>query len=303
LGVTGVIEKIDNHVDKYVSRYAFNKDSINDKLELDDDDDDDDDTKEYKWWSRHKYVEPTIVYDRFNKIDVSNKKIIFPKEISELFWNVFQTASGKEIMFYGELENTEDSPDIYTVSNINFPPQKNYGGYVETVDGEYEKWAFNEIILKGKKIPLHVHTHPDFSAFSSSIDETQIKQFILDNEGNPFVIQLIVSNPRKGSYFIRWFDLINNTWERPEVKFTFDTYDVEANYPGIFQFNAPRIYDNKTYDFKKSSGEIKRSRDWWHDMNEKNEEDEEDQSLDLSNQKDFDEYFSKKYRNLKNIKT
>lgn len=243
--------------------------------------------------SKYTYTEPTIIYDRFNKIETSTKKIVFPAELSKLFWDVFQTASGKEIMFYGELVNDEENPDIYTVSGINFPPQKNYGGYVETVDGKYEMWAFNEIILKGKKIPLHVHTHPDFSAFSSSIDEKQIKQYIEDNKGNPFVVQLIVSNPRKSSYFIRWFDLENNTWEKPRVEFTFKEYDVESNYPGIFQFNAPRIYADSITSVKDSDSLRGLSAFWAED-----EEDEEDEVkvLDLSSSKDFELYYANRFK-------
>jgi len=275
--------------------------------------------KSYLYGSKYTYVEPRIIYDRFDKIDKSEKKIVFPKEVSELLWDIFQTANGKEIMFYGEITNPND-PNEYRVSSMNFPPQKNYGGYVETVDGKYESWVFNEVILKQKKIPLHVHTHPDFSAFSSAIDERQIKQYIEDNEGNPFVIQLIISNPRKGRYFIRWFDLENNTWETPDVEFTYDTYDVEANYPGIFQFNAPREYDAGVLDAKKfgksfgktsgygssrsmgasyQSGSYtpihddptseRYSRSFWED------DDEDKEELDITDPKDFDIMYSKKY--------
>lgn len=188
-------------------------------------------------------MSPKFIYDRFTELKTSSKSIVFPKEISNLFWNIFQASQSKEIMFFGEIYNTEEKPDEYIVSNINFPPQKNYGGYVETVDGDYEKWIFDNAVLKGKKFPLHVHTHPDFSAFSSSVDEAQIKKFIEENDGNPFIIQLIVSNPLKGVYFIRWFDLENNTYEKPKVFFEFELYDFEKEYPGIFQFNAPRVYD------------------------------------------------------------
>lgn len=239
----------------------------------------------------YEYLEPKAIYDRFNKIETSKKKIIFPKELSELFWNIFQTASGKEIMFYGELSQSEENPDIFTVTGMNFPPQKNYSGYVETVDGSYETWIFNEIILKGKKIPLHVHTHPDFSAFSSAVDEKQIKQYIEDNAGNKFVVQLIVSNPRKGNYFIRWFDLENNTWEKPSVEFMYEAYDVDLNYPGIFQFNAPsrltslldddykysekwfsQFKTNSTLDKENEDPDFKRV----SDPNEENEDPDED---------------------------
>lgn len=262
-----------------------------------------DKNSDYKFY-KYTYVEPKIIYDRFDKIETSSKKIVFPKDLSDLFWNIFQTASGKEIMFYGELTQSEEDPELYTVSGMNFPPQKNYGGYVETVDGKYEPWIFNEVILKGKKIPLHVHTHPDFSAFSSSVDERQIKQYIEDNEGNPFVVQLIVSNPRKGSYFIRWFDLKNNTWERPSVEFTFEKYDVEALYPGIFQFDAPPRFTSspssrlsKT-DYKSWFSDFKENREFAFE----DEEDDEDETGDLSDPKEFDKYFSKNYNNLVKIK-
>jgi hypothetical protein len=274
----------------------------------------------YSKYAKYAYVEPKFIYDRFSKVEKSTKKIIFPKEFSELFWNIFQTASGKEIMFYGELNQTEENPDIYTVSGINFPPQKNYGGYVETVDGKYEEWVFNEIILKNKKIPLHVHTHPDFSAFSSSVDEKQIKQYIEDNEGNPFVIQLIVSNPRKGTHFVRWFDLENNTWEKPSVEFTFDKYDVESLYPGIFQFNAPARfvthYSSRSKDSKndpvteyfRSKGKKDYYSDYYNYYNNHNyddletDEDEDDAGVregkDLLDPEEFDRYFNKNYKKL-----
>jgi proteasome lid subunit RPN8/RPN11 len=253
-------------------------------------------------------VEPKLIYDRFNKVETSTKKIVFPKDLSELFWNIFQTASGKEIMFYGEMIQSEEDKDLYTVSGMNFPPQKNYGGYVETVDGKYETWVFNEIILKGKKIPLHVHTHPDFSAFSSSVDERQIKQYIEDNEGNPFVVQLIVSNPRKGSYFIRWFDLENDTWERPNVEFTFDKYDVEAEFPGIFQFDAPpRVTSSPSsrlsdFNYKSWYSDFK-GRGFYEDDEDEDHEEAKDlyhdeDGEDLSDPKEFDKYFSKNYKKL-----
>lgn len=270
----------------------------------DNDEDEDLEDGDFKWFDRKgkyaypykPYVEPTFIYDRFNKIESSSKVIVFPENLSKLFWDIFQTASGKEIMFYGEIENSEEAPDTYTVKSMNFPPQKNYGGYVETVDGDYEMWAFKEIILKGRRVPLHVHTHPDFSAFSSSVDETQIKQYIKDNEGNPFVIQLIVSNPRKGTYFIRWFDLVNNTWEKPAVKFTYETYDVEANYPGIFQFNAPRVITS-SLPAPTSLVDSKPSDRAYFDYNIKDEEDEE--GPDLFEPEAFDNYFKKKYGNMK----
>jgi proteasome lid subunit RPN8/RPN11 len=205
----------------------------------------------YVWpykYEAYKYVEPTHVFKRFEIKKESTKKIVFPKEISDLLFNIFSFASGKEIMFYGELVQDQENTDLYTVTNMNFPPQKNFGGYVETVDEKYEMWVFNEIIRKGKRVPLHVHTHPDFSAFSSSIDEIQIEKFIADNVGNPFIIQLIISNPRKGTYFARWFDLVNNTCEKPTVEFLYDKFDVEAAYPGIFQFDAPRYYETYKVD-------------------------------------------------------
>jgi hypothetical protein len=265
------------------------------------------DEKAYDY-SKYRYVEPKLIYDRFNKVETSTKKIVFPKDLSELFWNIFQTASGKEIMFYGEMIQSEEDKDLYTVSGMNFPPQKNYGGYVETVDGKYETWVFNEIILKGKKIPLHVHTHPDFSAFSSSVDERQIKQYIEDNEGNPFVVQLIVSNPRKGSYFIRWFDLENDTWERPNVEFTFDKYDVEAEFPGIFQFDAPpRVTSSPSsrlsdFNYKSWYSDFK-GRGFYEDDEDEDHEEAKDlyhdeDGEDLSDPKEFDKYFSKNYKKL-----
>lgn len=184
---------------------------------------------------------PSKVFGRFDKKDDSDKIIRFNKEESMLFWDVFLAANKKEIMFFSEIEAEVDNPNVYNVKSINFPPQKNFGAYVETVDGEFEKWLFNDIVLKGKKIPLHVHTHPDFSPFSSGVDERQISKFIEDNEGNPFVIQLVVSNPYKKTYFVRWFDLENDTWETPKVEFDFGTsFDVEESFPGIFQFNATR---------------------------------------------------------------
>jgi len=225
-------------------------------------------------------------------------------------------ASGKEIMFYGELVQNEENPNLFTVTGMNFPPQKNFGGYVETADGKYEQWIFNEIIVKGKKVPLHVHTHPDFSAFSSSVDETQIKKYIEDNAGNPFVIQLIISNPRKGTYFARWFDLLDNTCEKPEVEFTYEKYDIEVEYPGIFQFTAPSYY-SETYSGKytyepsswwkdKTSGKAaskdekhksKVKKTYLEDTKTKHgkikEEDEED--VDIFEKQRFDAYYAKKY--------
>lgn len=301
----------------YKSKDLYPKGGIFANHGFDMDDDDDDEGTENDWFykgSKHprgsaatysriyNYTEPKVIYDRFNKVETSKKKIIFPKELSELFWNVFQTASGKEIMFYGELNQSEENPDIFTVTGMNFPPQKNYGGYVETVDGTYENWIFNEIILKGKKIPLHVHTHPDFSAFSSSVDEKQIKQYIEDNAGNKFVVQLIVSNPRKGNYFIRWFDLENNTWERPSVEFTYEAYDVELHYPGIFQFNAPSRFPSLLNDDDKDG------RKWFSQFradaasDKEDEEDSDENFVDLSDPKEFDKYFKKKYKQLAKTK-
>lgn len=245
-----------------------------------------------------RYVEPTFIYDRFELVEKSTKKILFPEDMSTLFWDIFQTASGKEIMFYGELTNSEEDPDTYVVSGMNFPPQQNYGGYVETVDGAYEPWIFNEIILKGKKIPMQAHTHPDFSAFSSGTDERQIKQYIEDNVGNPFVIQLIVSNPRKGRYFVRWFDLENNTWEKPAVEFTYVNYDVEANYPGIFQFNAPARFEKIDYAALTSRGLGSKSAAAGN-FNYKSifEEDDED-GVDMFDKEEFDKHFFKNYYGL-----
>lgn len=248
-------------------------------------------------YTPYVYTEPALVYERFKKLDESKKKIVFPADISKLLWDVFQTASGKEIMFYGELTTTEAEPETYTVSGMNFPPQKNYGGYVETVDGPYETWIFNQIILKGKKIPLHVHTHPDFGAFSSAVDELQIKQYITDNAGNPFVAQLIISNPRKGTYFIRWFDLANNTWEKPTVEFNYDLYDIEKNYPGIFQFNAPRDYKPVTID--RSLYPSIYSYDDYGAILRGDADEDDPKSVDLMDREEYSEYLAKKYRNIK----
>lgn len=294
--------------------------------------------RNYRYTSGYTYTEPKRLYDRFDKIEESTKKIVFSSETSELFWKVFQAAGGKEIMFYGELNQSEENPDIYEVSGINFPPQLNYGGFVETSDGDYEKWIFDEIILKGKRVPLHVHTHPDFSAFSSSVDERQIKQYITDNIGNPFVIQLIVSNPKKGNYFVRWFDLQNNTWEKPEVEFTYEKIDIESEFPGIFQFTAPPRYTRSTSsrirDYK--SNAKKDSKDskndsfnyWWEDDYDEDDpywwedkygtgygrnsrwfddykykkpstKDSEEDYPDLTDPDAFNEYFEKKIKTVK----
>lgn len=196
----------------------------------------------YKSTRNHTPVKPPVikkVFDRFTKLPKSEKKIIFDLNLSKEFEEVFKAADGKEVMFFGVIE--EDDENIYNVKSIDFPPQKNFGAYVETVDGEYEKWAF-ERVLEGKKFLLHVHTHPNFSAFSSGTDERQMNQYIKDAEGNPFVVQLIVSNPRLNNYFIRWFNLEDDTFEEPEVTFTFESNKkmIEEKYPGIFRFNSKR---------------------------------------------------------------
>lgn len=196
---------------------------------------------------------PTKAFGKFDKKEDSDLRIVFGKELSEEFDYVFRAANGKEVMFFGEL-STEDGL-TYNVDSMNFPPQNNYGAYVDTVDGKYELWMFEQV-KKGKKFPLHVHTHPDFSAYSSGVDEKQFKEYIEDNEGNPFVVQLIVSNPRKGRYFIRWFDLENNTWETPKVEFTYEDINIEDKYPGIFNFSNKRSnYDNLDYVLKKHGNE------------------------------------------------
>lgn len=196
---------------------------------------------------------PTKAFDKFDEKKDSDLRIVFGKELSEEFDYVFRAANGKEVMFFGEL-STEDGL-TYNVDSMNFPPQNNYGAYVDTVDGKYELWMFEQV-KKGKKFPLHVHTHPDFSAYSSGVDEKQFKEYIEDNEGNPFVVQLIVSNPRKGRYFIRWFDLENKTWETPKVEFTYEDINIEDKYPGIFNFNSKRSsYDNLDYVLKKHGNE------------------------------------------------
>ncbi len=196
---------------------------------------------------------PTKAFGKFDKKEDSDLRIVFNKELSEEFDYVFRAANGKEIMFFGEL-STEDGL-TYNVDSMNFPPQNNYGAYVDTVDGKYELWMFEQV-KKGKKFPLHVHTHPDFSAYSSGVDEKQFKGYIEDNEGNPFVVQLIVSNPRKGRYFIRWFDLENKTWETPKVEFTYEDINIEDKYPGIFNFsNKKSNYNNLDYVLKKHGNE------------------------------------------------
>lgn len=212
--------------------------------------------KTYVRGHRTSYISvPTKAFGKFDKKEDSDLRIVFNKELSEEFDYVFRAANGKEIMFFGEL-STEDGL-TYNVDSMNFPPQNNYGAYVDTVDGKYELWMFEQV-KKGKKFPLHVHTHPDFSAYSSGVDEKQFKEYIEDNEGNPFVVQLIVSNPRKGRYFVRWFDLENNTWETPKVEFTYEEINIEDKYPGIFNFNSRRSnYDNLDYVLKKHGNEVK----------------------------------------------
>lgn len=198
---------------------------------------------------------PTKAFGKFDKKEDSDLRIVFSKELSEEFDYVFRAANGKEVMFFGEL-STEDGL-TYNVDSMNFPPQNNYGAYVDTVDGKYELWMFEQV-KKGKKFPLHVHTHPDFSAYSSGVDEKQFKEYIEDNEGNPFVVQLIVSNPRKGRCFIRWFDLENKTWETPKVEFNYEEINIEDKYPGIFNFNNKRSnYNNLDYVLKKHGTEVK----------------------------------------------
>lgn len=210
--------------------------------------------KTYVRGYRNTYTSvPTKAFGKFDKKEDSDLRIVFSKELSEEFDYVFRAANGKEVMFFGEL-STEDGL-TYNVDSMNFPPQNNYGAYVDTVDGKYELWMFEQV-KKGKKFPLHVHTHPDFSAYSSGVDEKQFKGYIEDNEGNPFVVQLIVSNPRKGRYFIRWFDLENKTWETPKVEFTYEDINIEDKYPGIFNFsNKKSNYNNLDYVLKKHGNE------------------------------------------------